>query len=152
MMMNTEVDVTENRVQLTRLFNAPRELVFKVWTKPEHLSRWWGCKGTYKVDSTMDFRPGGAFAHTMHTEENGSLTFHGVFEEIVEPSKISWNGDFQGGKSHVVVEFAAQGNQTLLTLTMTGSPGMDYNKFVSVGFKATLDRLAEVLEKEFAAV
>ena len=152
MMMNTQVEVTEKRVQLTRLFNAPRELVFKVWTRPEHVSKWWGCKGTYKVDSTMDFKVGGAFTHVMHTHDNGVLPYKGIFVEITEPSRISWDANFAGGKSHVVVDFIPQGAQTLVTLTLTGSPGMDYNLHVSVGFKATLDRLTEVLEKELAAV
>jgi uncharacterized protein YndB with AHSA1/START domain len=54
--MKSEAKVGDNRLQITRIFNAPRTLVFAFWKDPERLQQWWGCKDTTKVDCTMDFR------------------------------------------------------------------------------------------------
>jgi uncharacterized protein YndB with AHSA1/START domain len=49
----------ESELQITRVFDAPRQLVFKLWTEPEHLARWWGPRGFTTISSRIDVRPGG---------------------------------------------------------------------------------------------
>ena len=61
--------VEERTLVITRVFDAPRPLVFKAWTQPEHIVRWWGPKGFTLTACEMDFRPGGAFRFSMRSPE-----------------------------------------------------------------------------------
>lgn len=63
--MESEVKVSGNRLRITRMFNAPREIVFEWWTQAEKLQRWSGCKDATKCEIKMDFRVGGSFTQKM---------------------------------------------------------------------------------------
>ncbi|PJN49412.1 hypothetical protein PAEVO_61210 [Paenibacillus sp. GM2FR] len=80
---------------LEREFNAPRELVFKVFTDGEHLKQWWGPRGWEVTVSNMDFRPGGSWHYCMKCLDKNQGDFYGmeswgksVYQEIEEPEKI----------------------------------------------------------------
>src|SRR3546814_3271324 len=75
---------------ITRTLAAPRALVFKVWSQPEHLVRWWGPQGFTLPSCTMAFHPGGAFRCLMLSPEGTEHRMHGVYREIVPPEKISF--------------------------------------------------------------
>lgn len=79
---------------LTRVFDAPRELVFKAWTDPEHLARWWGPHG-FTNSCEMDVRPGGKYRIVMHgpPRHPGDFPMSGVYREIVEPERIVYTVD-----------------------------------------------------------
>ena len=62
------VDTADREITITRVFNAPRELVFKAWTDPKHVDRWWGPRGFQTQTSEMDMRPGGVWRFVMHRE------------------------------------------------------------------------------------
>ncbi|MEO3430582.1 SRPBCC domain-containing protein [Pelagibius sp. CAU 1746] len=116
----------EDRVLvITRVLDAPRALVFKVWTQPEHLVRWWGPKGFTLPDCTVELRPGGAFRCLMRSPEGTDHRMHGAFREIVEPEKVSFTWawvDEEGHAGHetlvtvLLEEAGADGAQTKLTL------------------------------------
>jgi uncharacterized protein YndB with AHSA1/START domain len=85
---NTATNVGERELVITRTFDAPRELVFKAWTDPEHLQHWWGPKGfTFDV-AKLDFRPGGIFHYSMRSPDGHVMWGKFVYREIVEPEKI----------------------------------------------------------------
>src|SRR5437867_1034411 len=73
---------------LTRTFDAPRELVFKVWTEAEHLKHWWGPKGMTMLVTRLDLRPGGMFHYSMRTSDGREMWGRFIFREIVPPERI----------------------------------------------------------------
>ena len=73
---------------ISRVFEAPRSLVFKAWTQPEHLARWWGPKGFTLVACEMDVRPGGAWFRRMRSPEGAEYIKRGVYREIVAPERL----------------------------------------------------------------
>jgi uncharacterized protein YndB with AHSA1/START domain len=113
----------ESRVLvITRMMNAPRALVFKAWTAPEHLVRWWGPKGFTLPYCKLELRPGGAFRCVMLSPEGTQHRLDCVYREIVEPEKLSFTWrwiDAEGQPGHqtlVTVSFEEAGTQTKLTL------------------------------------
>src|SRR5438046_3055263 len=79
---------SDEEIRLTRLFNAPRELVFEAMTKPEHVKQWWGRLGEgYSVPvCEIDFRLGGKWRF-VNRHPNGEAAFHGEYREIAPPSR-----------------------------------------------------------------
>src|ERR1700675_2125632 len=92
--MKSEVKISGNRLQITRVFDAPRQLVFAWWTQAEKLQQWSGCKAATKCEIEMDFRVGGSFTQKMHIAGAGEFSFTGKYDEIVEPERISYHADF----------------------------------------------------------
>ena len=76
---------------LTRLLDAPRALVFKVWTQPEHIVRWWGPRGFSLASCEMDPQPGGKYRFCMRQHGVKDYWLHGVYGEIVPPEKLSFS-------------------------------------------------------------
>ena len=62
--MKSEIKIGPNRLEMTRIFDAPRARVFAAWKEAAQVQQWWGCKMTTKVESQIDFRVGGTFSHT----------------------------------------------------------------------------------------
>jgi uncharacterized protein YndB with AHSA1/START domain len=143
--MKSEVKISGNRLQITRVFDAPRQLVFVWWTQAERLQQWSGCKAATKCEIEMDFRVGGSFTQKMHIAGAGEFSFTGKYDEIVEPERISYHAEFGQAITRVVVEFFEQGNQTRVVLTHDGFPHESFCKTVSQGTTESLDKLAAML-------
>ena len=143
--MKSEVKVSGNRLQITRVFDAPRQLVFAWWTQAEKLQQWSGCKAATKCEIEMDFRVGGSFTQKMHIAGAGEFSFTGKYDEIVAPERISYRAEFGQAITRVVVEFFEQGNQTRVVLTHDGFPNESFGKTVSQGTTESLDKLAAML-------
>jgi uncharacterized protein YndB with AHSA1/START domain len=75
--MKSEVTVQGNAVQITRVFDAPRDVVFGYWTQAEKLEKWSGCKEATKCEIQMDFRVGGSFTQKMHIAGAGDFSITG---------------------------------------------------------------------------
>ncbi|MDB5337901.1 MAG: hypothetical protein JWN70_3520 [Planctomycetaceae bacterium] len=73
---------------ITRMFDAPRTLVFQAWTDPKHVANWWGPKGFANPVCTMDVRPGGAHRVVMRSPDGVDYPVTGFFKEIVEPERL----------------------------------------------------------------
>jgi uncharacterized protein YndB with AHSA1/START domain len=143
--MKSEVKISGNRLQITWVFDAPRQLVFAWWTQAEKLQQWSGCKAATKCEIEMDFRVGGSFTQKMHIAGAGEFSFAGKYDEIVEPERISYHADFGQAITRVVVEFFEQGNQTRVVLIHDGFPNESFCKTVSQGTTESLDKLAAML-------
>jgi uncharacterized protein YndB with AHSA1/START domain len=85
--------VIPNELRMSRVFNAPRPLVWKVWTDPLHLARWWGPFGPENTSAEIDFRVGGEFRVLMKAPDGQVVPAAGEFLEIVEPERIVYEGD-----------------------------------------------------------
>jgi len=113
---------SDHEIRLTRLFNAPRRLVFEAMTKPEHVKQWWGRLGEgYSVPvCEIDLRPGGAWRF-VNRHPKGEAAFHGEYREITPPSRLVFTEIFEqfpDSVSVVTAEFTEAGGQTLLTTTV----------------------------------
>jgi uncharacterized protein YndB with AHSA1/START domain len=146
--MKSEVTIGDNRLQVTRIFNAPRQLVFAFWKEVERIKQWWGCKDTTKVECQMDFRVGGTFTYVMQITGAGEFSYKGQYDEIVEPEKIAYHADFGGTITRVVVEFFDLGAQTKMVLTQVGFPAQEICKMVSQGTTESFDKLDALVASE----
>lgn len=106
----------------TRLLNAPRSLVFKVWTDPEHVIKWWGPNGFTNTNHGMDVRPDGVWRFTMHGPDGVDYKNKIIFLEVVEPERLVYkhadDEDTEPINFQVTVTFEAQGDKTNLTMRM----------------------------------
>ena len=143
--MKSDVKISGNQVQITRVFNAPREKVFAAWKTSDQVERWSGCKDSTKVEVQMDFRVGGTFTQKLHIRNVGEYTITGTYDEIIEPEKIVYHVNLGPATTSVTIEFIAQGNQTKVILTQVGFPDENLSRIVSEGTTESLDRLDQVL-------
>ena len=110
----------DREIVVTRLIEAPRELVFEAWTDPKHVDKWWGPRGFTTTTHEMDVRPGGEWRLTMHGPDGRDYKNHIVFDEIVKPERLVYRHVPEAGTEPVsfqtTVTFVAQGDHTLLTM------------------------------------
>lgn len=106
---------------MTRVFDAPRELVFKAWTEPQHLVHWSCPQGFTLTHCAGDLRPGGAWRSCMHAPDGRDLWLGGVYREIASPERLvfthAWD-DAQGNPGHetiVTVTLVERGGKTEMT-------------------------------------
>ena len=110
---------SDREIRLTRLFDAPRHLVFEAMTKPEHVRRWWGClDDRYSVTvCEIDLRPGGAWRFVGRGPK-GEFAFHGVYREIAAPERVVFTEIFEPFpdiESVVTSVLTEEGGKTRLT-------------------------------------
>ncbi|MDV2997077.1 MAG: hypothetical protein N4J56_006782 [Chroococcidiopsis sp. SAG 2025] len=161
---NGSTDAQSDReIVITCVFNAPRELVFKVWTQPKHIEQWWGLKGfTTRVDE-MDFRPGGTWRYVMCGPDGTEYPVKGVFREVVPPERIVTSDEFDQGFERVIEAdlpsgtivattiFEDLGDKTRLILRIMHPTAEDRRKHeemgVVAGWNSSLECLDEYLAK-----
>jgi uncharacterized protein YndB with AHSA1/START domain len=149
--MKSEVKITDQQVQITRVFDASRERVFAAWKRPELLQRWSGCSDSTKVEVTVDFRVGGSFIQKLHISGKGEYTITGKYDEIIEPEKIVYRVNLGPATTRVTVEFREQGPQTKVVLTQEGFPDPTLAKIISEGTSESFEKLAELLASQAAS-
>lgn len=140
---------------LTRVFEAPRELVFQMWTDPHHVAHWWGPRGFTNTIHEMTVRPGGIWRFTMHGPDGTDYPNQIIFDEVVRPERLVYtHGSGEPGDPHqfqVTVTFAEQGNKTHLTMRMLFATPAAREQVVAAGAieggNQTMDRLADYLAK-----
>jgi uncharacterized protein YndB with AHSA1/START domain len=152
--------LTAREIVITRVFDAPREVIWNAWTDPKQVVRWWGPRGFTATIHEMDVRPGGVWKQTMHGPDGTDYPSHVVFFEVVKPERIVYSmvGGRKGDPSHqfeATWTFAAQDDKTRLTLRML-FPSAEIREHVAEvygvieGGNQTLDRLGEHLAKSLA--
>src|ERR1700688_4411146 len=85
---DSDMKSADREVVFTRVFDAPRGLVFKVWTDPKHVAQWWGPHGFTNPVCELDARPGGAIRIHMRGPDGTIYPMTGVYREIVEPERL----------------------------------------------------------------
>ncbi len=143
--------VGEREIVATRVFDAPREIVFELWTDPKHIARWWGPNGFTTSVHEMDVRPDGVWRFVMHGPDGRDYQNKIVYVEIVKPDRIVYD-HASGPQFHVSVTFAEQGDKTRLTVRMLFASAAEREKVIKEfgaieGLNQTLGRLAEQLAK-----
>lgn len=149
-------ELEDRELVFTRVFDAPRELVFRAWTDPKHVAQWWGPKGFTSTVHEMDVRPGGVWRLTMHGPDGIDYKNRIVYLEIVPPERLVYKHDPEEGSEpvnfHVTVTFVEEGDKTRLTMRMLfpSAAAREYvvNKYGAIeGANQTLGRLAEHLPR-----
>lgn len=149
-MENRSVEESSERTRvLTRIFDAPRSLVFKAWTEREHLMRWWGPRGFTVTSCEMDLRPGGAWRLSMRSPEGREDRQRGIFREIVPPERLVFTYAFEdaggnvGHETLVTVTFAEDEGKTKLTVNQAVFETVAVRNDHARGWGEALDRLAQ---------
>ena len=139
----------------SRIMDAPPELVFKAYTDPELIPRWWGPRRYATTVDKMDLRPGGVWRFVHRAADGGEYAFNGVYREIVPPKRLVYTFNYEGAPGHEAVETVtfeeAEGGKTrmtdhLLFETREERDGM-LNSGMEEGAAETIDRLAELLRE-----
>jgi NADPH2:quinone reductase len=157
-------------LMITRVFEAPRNLVFKAWTEPESLKRWWSPKDFTCPVSTVDLRPGGKYLNCMRSPEGKDYWSQGVYREIVEPERIVYTDTFAdengnpvspetygmssdwSAEALVEVNFAEHGGKTEVTLRHSPiKPGSERD-MCRQGWNECLDKLADYLVQKLQSI
>jgi uncharacterized protein YndB with AHSA1/START domain len=144
-----------NELLITRLLNAPRDLVWDAWTNPEHIQHWWGPAGFSNTFFKMDFVPGGVWEFIMHGPDGRDYKNKSVFKEIRKPELISYD-HVSGPLFSAVITFEEKGAQTLLTWKMQFESAEFRDKVVKEfgadkGLTQNVDKLESFLANGFAA-
>jgi len=140
----------EGGLELTRIFDAPRERLWREWTEPERFADWFGGREAHvPVDSvSMDVRPGGRWQATMH-HDGVESRWEGVYREVVEPARLVLTfSDKPSDKAHevVTVVFTDLGDgRTEMRLEQRGTHARDLYERTLEGWSSFVDRLAERL-------
>jgi len=152
-----KANTADREIVTTRVFDAPRELVWEAWTNPKHVANWWGPRGFTTTIEQMDVRPGGVWKHTMHGPDGTDYPNKSIFKEVVKPERIVYShaGGKKGGTGvsfEMTWTFEALGEKTRVTLRHVFATAADRDRvakeFGAVeGAKQTLDRLGEHLLK-----
>ena len=124
----------DRELPVTRTLNAPRELVWEVWTNPEHIKNWWGPNGFTNTIFTMDVKVDGLWDYVMHGPDGTDFKNKSVYKEIVKPEKIVFD-HVSGPKFTTTITFEAQGDKTFLTWHMVFNTVEEFNNTVRT-FKA----------------
>ena len=133
----------------TRVFDAPRDLVFRCMLEPEHLTHFWGPAGVSTPLETIkvDARPGGVFETVMVNDSDGSeYPTRAVFVEIVEPERIVWTEPGSGVTTTSTFRDVG-GMRTELKIRQANAPEGYHSPEARAGFATSLDRFAAYLEK-----
>jgi uncharacterized protein YndB with AHSA1/START domain len=154
-MIKERTQSTADRELVTeRVVNAPRDLVFTVWTDPHHVNQWWGPTGFTTTTHEMDVRPGGVWRFVMHGPDGTDYDNRVSYTEVVPPERlVYWHDDDKDddpNRFHVTVTFSEQEGRTLLTMRtlFATAEARDFavREIGAIeGANQTLDRLAEHL-------
>lgn len=153
MYLNSETP-TEPDLTFSRIFNAPRELVFQAWTNPNLLEQWF-CPTGFSVDfCEVNAQPGGFFRIHMRSPEGIIYPTKGEYREIVPPVRLVYLDTWDDDRAHnpevqTIVTFEEEGNKTHVTLYSIFSSEQHRNEVLSQGakdgWKMFLDNLEKVL-------
>jgi uncharacterized protein YndB with AHSA1/START domain len=149
---NISTDTDDRVLVITRIFDAPRAMVFKAWTEPEHQVQWLGPRGfTGKILQSAK-RPGDAYRYYMRDPEGGDHWQQGILREMVEPERLvftyAWaneHGQATRPETILTVTFEDVGGKTQLTLHQELFESVSARDLHNGGWNSTLDRLGDLL-------
>ncbi len=144
---------TDREIVMTRVFDAPRSLVFEAWTKAEHVAHWWDPSGVPLSVCEIDLRPDGAFRWVHRGADGAGYSFTGTYREITPPERLVFaTRMFPSSPESVgTLVFTDERGKTKLTMTIECSSIEDRDALlkmrVDAGTGRTLENLAEYLRK-----
>jgi uncharacterized protein YndB with AHSA1/START domain len=158
---NIDLEQDPRSIIGTRVFDAPRALVFSVWTDPKHLAQWWGPYGFTTTTSSFDMRPGGVWRFVMHGPDGRDYQNRITFEEIVQPERIVYRhggaDDVEPVRFTTTVTFQDLGSKTRITMRLDFPTAAERDRVnrdygADQGLAQTLMRLEQHIVKMTEAV
>ncbi|HKV32385.1 MAG TPA: SRPBCC family protein [Candidatus Dormibacteraeota bacterium] len=147
------IEPGKQEIIITRVFDAPRELVFKAYTDPILVPQWFGPREYTTIVDKMEARPGGLWRFVQRNQEGDEFAFHGVHHDIVAPERIVATFEFEGVPGHVLLQtltLEPQGQKTRLVEQLLFQSVADRDGMVASGMQRgsddSMDRMAEILE------
>lgn len=149
-----QTDISGGVVTFTRVFNAPRELVWEAWTNPDYLKRWWGPNGFSLTTQEMAVVPDGIWRFIMHGPDGTDYPNKVQYTEIIKPEKLVYqhtDDEVETIGFQVTITFLEEGNSTKLIMLIDCGSEEELNRLnkehgAIEGGKQHLTRLAEILE------
>jgi uncharacterized protein YndB with AHSA1/START domain len=157
-------DTAARELVITRVFDAPRELVWQAWTDPEHMKRWWGPQHFTAPACKIDLRVGGHYHFCMRSPEGQEFWNTGVYREVVAPSRLVYTSNFADEKGNIVpashyhlpgewpaemvvtVTLEEHEGKTTMTMRQQGVPAGVMSEMTSMGWNGSFDKLAASLK------
>jgi uncharacterized protein YndB with AHSA1/START domain len=155
--MNKPTHYGERTVTLTRVFDAPRELVWRAWTEPKHLAQWFGPRGFTSSVPELDVRVGGALRIVMHGPDGNDYPMEGVFRAVVAPERLVFSNiavdkdgnhllegettvilEAQGAKMKLILHTYAKGLVPIAPQMLAG---------MEAGWSQSLDKMSDLMAK-----
>ncbi|MCZ7582676.1 MAG: SRPBCC family protein [Deltaproteobacteria bacterium] len=136
--------MTAPELVVTRVFDAPRELVFDMWAKPEHVTRWFGPKRFALLVQRMDFRVGGTYRFLMRAPDGSDFPFSGTYREIVAPERLVYTAVLDVEPDHemlTTVVLEESGGKTRMTVRQTRPRSEELGRGQEQGLNETVDHL-----------
>jgi uncharacterized protein YndB with AHSA1/START domain len=143
---------SDREIVMTRVFNAPRELVFKAHVDPTLIAQWWGLRDNTTIVDQLEARPDSKWRFVQRRPDGSEERFHGEFREIVPPEHFTWTFEWDGMPGHVGLEkyvFEEHAGKTTLTATSFFNMLEERDGVIASGMEgganASADRLEELL-------
>ena len=141
---------TDEQILITREFDAPKHLVYKAWTTPELVKRWWHAKRGEMTVVEIDLRVGGRWRYAMVTDDGFEVAFHGEYREIVPNERIVSTEIYEAmpeGEAVDTLTFSEVDGRTILTLLVRHTSKEDRDAHVNSGMEAGLQDALDLLEQ-----
>ncbi len=142
---------SDRTLTIIRFFNAPRERLFRAWTDPERMRKWWGPKHHPATQIEADVRVGGRIRCGLRSEDTGNMLYHyGVYREVTPPERIAftfaWEEEGERGlETLVTITFAEHGGRTRMVLQQTPFQSVGERDSHQEGWSSMLERLGDYL-------
>ena len=147
---------TAEQILITREFDAPKHLVYKAWTTPELVKRWWHAKRGQVTVAEIDLRVGGQWRYVMVTEDGFEVGFHGVYREIVPNERIVSTEIYEGlpegvsekdGATVNTASFTEADGRTTVTLLVQATNKISRDAIIDSGMEGGLQDALDLLEQ-----
>jgi hypothetical protein len=150
-MVSEKNSTADREIRISRLLNAPIELVWKVWTDPDHIKNWWGPNGFTNTISKMEVREGGEWDLVMHGPDGTNYKNKSVFKEVVKHKKIVYE-HVSAPKFIATIQFNAIGSQTNIDWHMLFESKEQFIQVVKTfkadeGLKQNIEKLGNYLQQ-----
>jgi uncharacterized protein YndB with AHSA1/START domain len=146
------IEPGKQEITITRVFEAPRELVYKAFTDPKIVAQWFGPREYTTTIDKMEARPGGLWRLVQRDQSGNEFAFHGVHHDIEAPERIVATFEFEGVPGHVLLQtvtFEPLGGKTRMVEHLVYQSVADRDGMVAAGMQRgsddSMDRLAELL-------
>ena len=141
---------SDEEILITREFDAPRDLVFKVWTTPDLVGRWWSGQRGKTTSIEIDLRVGGAWRYVMVANEGFEVAFHGEYREVVPNERIVYTEVYEGmpdAQALTTVAFEETDGRTLVTILVRHDSREHRDAHINSGMELGLQEALDLLEQ-----
>jgi uncharacterized protein YndB with AHSA1/START domain len=153
---DTIAEPGKQEIIMSRDFNAPRELVFKVMTDPKHIPQWWGQRDHTTIVDRMEAKSGGGWRYIQRDAQGNDYAFRGVYHSITAPERIINTFEFEGVPGHVILETqvleALDAGKTRLTVTSVFQSVADRDGMIESGMEAGTNESYERMDELLATL